>query len=162
MKLFILIFLALFSTCFAQQAKVLPIPIADEQPPKPPIKKPKKPQRQYKESVEEKLKNYFYGREIVPSIIVNNTEHDQTKISLENNKIAWIRGEKETKIKINDDLFTLEGKKTLNDVDGKEQDVDFANNWEQIKFHKFGDRQLIGISMGNEPCTGTGCSVAFP
>jgi hypothetical protein len=163
MKSFILMCLALFSTCLAQQPRVMPIPIGDEQPPKPPIEKPKKLQRQYKQSVEEKLKSYFYGREIVPSIIVNNTERDQTEIRLENHKIEWIRGEKETKIKINDDLFTLKDKRTINGLQDQDnfEAVDFANNWEQIKFYKFGDRQLIGISMGNEPCTGIGCRVAF-
>lgn len=163
MKLFILIHLVLFSTCFAQQTKVAPIPIGDEQLPKPPVEKPKKPQRQYKQTVEEKLKNYFYGREIVPSIIVNNTERDQIKINLENHVIEWIRGEEETKIKINDDIFTLKDKKTINGLqnENNSESVDFANNWEQIKFYKFGERQLIGISMGNEPCTGIGCSVAF-
>lgn len=51
----------------------------------------------------------------------------------------------------------------MNSLDGEDnyEAVDFADNWEQIKFYKFGDRQLIGISMGNEPCTGVGCSVAF-
>jgi len=164
MKLFILIFLALLTSCFAQQTKApLKIPVSTDSIPEPPATKKKKPLPQYKESVEEKLKNYFYGREIVPSIIVNNTERDQTEIQLENNKVEWIRGDKEIKIKINDDLFSLEDKKTVNGLQSENnfESVDFANNWEQIKFYKFGDRQLIGISMGNEPCTGIGCSVAF-
>lgn len=170
MKLLVLIFLALSTYCFAQQncfaqQKRVPLkaPNPDGSIPESPAPKKKKPLSQYKESVEEKLKNYFYGREIEPSIIVNNTERDQTEIRLENSKIEWIRGEKETKIKINDDLFTLKDKKSINGLQQENniEAVDFANNWEQIKFYKFGDRQLIGISMGNEPCTGIGCSVAF-
>ncbi len=163
MKLFILICFVLFSICFAQQKKVAPIPIGDEHPPKPLVEKPKKTQRKYKQTVEEKLKSYFYGREIIPSIIVNNTERDQTKINLENNIVEWIRNENETKVRINDDIFTLKDKKTINGLQDENnfESVDFANDWEQIKLYKFGERQLIGISMDNEPCTGIGCSVAF-
>lgn len=151
-------------TSLNQETKIPPIvPESPKSIPEPPDINTQKNPLQYKLSVEEKLKSYFYGREIVPAIIVNNIERDQTKIQLENNKIEWIGNEKETKIKINDDLFTLNDKKTLNSVDGENDyaDVDFGNNWEQIKFYKFGDRQLIGITIGNEPCTGIGCSVAF-
>lgn len=164
MKLFILLSLTFSISCFAQQKRVvLKVPVPTDSIPKPPNPEKKKPLSEYKLSVEEKLKNYFYGREIVPSIIVNNTERDQTEIQLENNKVEWIRGDKEIKIKINDDIFSLKDKKTINSLDGEDdyETVDFANDWEQIKFYKFGDRQLIGITMGNEPCTGIGCSVAF-
>jgi len=170
MKAFVLIFLALFTSCFSQQAKVpsptptpIPlIPVLEDQIPEPPKDEKKFQPAQIKESVEKKLENYLYGREIVPSIIVNNTEGDQTKINLENTIVEWIRGEKETKIKINGDLFSLKDQKTINDFEnGRKEDVDFANDWEQIKFYKFGERKIIGISMGNEPCTGIGCSVAF-
>jgi hypothetical protein len=167
MKLFVLVFLALSAICFAQKKKI-PSIISTGAIPKPPIEKPKKRLPQTPKSVEEKLKDYFYGREIVPSIIVNNTERDQTEIHLENNKIEWIRVDKEIKIKINDDIFSLKDKKTINSLrlspleqDDDYESVDFANNWEQIKFYKFGDRELIGISIGNEPCTGIGCSVSF-
>lgn len=112
MKLFILIFLTLSISCSAQQTKIPPIvPDLPDSIPEPPAIKTKKKLPQYKLCVEEKLKNYFYGREIVPSIIVNNTERDQTEIRLENNKIEWVHGDKEIKIKINDDLFTLKDKK---------------------------------------------------
>ncbi len=151
-------------SCLTQETKIPPIvPESTDSIPEPPDTKTQTKLPQYKLSVEEKLKSFFYGREIVASIIVNNTERDQTKIQLENNKIEWMCNEKETKIKINDDLFTLKDKKTLNGLqkDDNYEAVSFANNWEQIKFYKFGDRQLIGISMGNEPCTGIGCSVAF-
>ena len=57
-------------------------------------------------------------------------------------------------------LFLSKVKKTLNFVQEKRTDnVDFANKWDQIKFFKFGDRELIGISMYNDPCTGIGCRV---
>ncbi len=159
MKLFAAIFLALSVFCLAQKPEVL---VPGEKPPLlPPTPKTKK-WRQPKMSVEKKLQYYFLGREIEPSIIVNNTEGNQTKIDLEDNRIEWIQGEKEIKIKINDDVFSLEGEKTLNDVEReRKDDIDFADNWEQIKLYKFGERKLIGISMKNEPCTGIGCSVAF-
>ena len=154
MKIFLLIFLALLMSCPVQQAQA--------QSKKKQTAKVKNKTPRCEQSVENKLKYYFYGREIIPSIIVNNTELNQTEIKLENNRVEWIRGEKETKIKINDELFSLEDKKTLNDVDGeRKEEVDFADNWEQIKLYKFGDRELIGITMRNEPCTGIGCSVAF-
>jgi hypothetical protein len=159
-----IILTVLVVSSLTQETKIPPIVSEPtDSIPEPPDIKTQKKLPQYKLSVEENLKSYFYGREIVPSIIVNNTERDQTKIQLENNKIEWIRNEKETKIKINQDLFTLEGKKTINGLQNDDNNgaVNFANNWEQIKFYKFGDRQLIGISMGNEPCTGIGCSVAF-
>jgi hypothetical protein len=159
-----IILTVLVVSSLTQETKIPPIvPEPTDSIPEPPDIKTQKKLPQYKLSVEERLKNYFYGREIVPSIIVNNTERDQTKIQLENNKVEWIRNEKDIKIKINQDLFTLEGKKTINGLQGDNnyEAVNFANNWEQIKFYKFGNRQLIGISMGNEPCTGIGCSVAF-
>lgn len=167
MKKFVLIFLALSTSCFAQQAKVFsptptPIPILQNQIPEPPKDEKRIQSPQVVESVEKKFVNYLYGREIKPSIIVNNTHRDQTKINLENNTVEWLRSEKETKIKINGDLFSLKHQKTINDFEiGRKENVDFANDWEQIKFYKFGDRKIIGISMGNEPCTGIGCSVAF-
>ena len=156
-------------SCLAQRTKnrpVVPVPVPTDSipvPPEPPVRKRQKKLLQYKLSVEERLKGYLYGREIVPSIIVNNTERDQTMILLENNKVEWIRSDKEIRIKINNDIFSLKDKKTINSLDGEDdyESVDFANNWEQIKFYKFGDKQLIGITMGNEPCTGIGCSVAF-
>lgn len=136
------------------EMKIEPIPTEPLQ-----ISETKVEPSQTKEFIEEKLKYYFYGREIKPSIIVNNTERNQTEIKLEKNKIKWIRSEKETKVKINGDLFTLKKQKTLNNVEDEKGDVDFADNWEQIKLFKFGDRQLIGISMVSEHCTGIGCSV---
>ena len=120
---------------------------------------------QYKtnQSIYDSLKYYFDKHEIIPSIVINNTEDTQTTISILNHKIQWINTEAETKIKIDDDLFSLKEKMTLNDVStkGKRNNVDFANNWAQIKYYNFNNNELIGITMIYTPCTGTGCSVSF-
>lgn len=170
MKLFTLIFLALFTSCFAQQTQVssptptpIPsIPVLENQIPKPPIDEKKTQSPLTKESVEKKLEYYLYGREIKPSVIVNNTEEDQTEIDLENNKIKWIRGEKETRVSINGDLITLKDKSSINDADDRQKiNGDIANNWSEIKLFKFKDRKLIGINMYHDFCTGLMCSVSF-
>lgn len=170
MKLFTLIFLALFTSCSAQQAKVssptptpIPlIPVLEEQIPEPPIEEKKIQTPQTKESVEKKLKYYLYGREIKPSLIVNNTERDQTEINLENIKIKWIRSEKETKVSINGDLITLKDKLSINNADDSRKiQGNIVDNWREIKLFKVNDRKLIGINMGSEFCTGLMCSVSF-
>lgn len=163
MKIFTLIFLALFTFCSAQQTQVsLQTPSPTNQIPELPVSETKNQLLQTKETVEEKLKSYLYGCEIKPSVIVNNTEHNQTKIDLENNKIKWIRSGQETKVNINGDLVTLKDKSSLNDADDsgkiKGNSVD---NWSEIKLFKVNDRKLIGINMGSEFCTGLMCSVSF-
>jgi hypothetical protein len=168
MKLFILIFLALFTSCSAQQTKVssptpIPlIPVSEDQIPEPPIEEKKIQSPQIKESVEKKLEYYLYGREIKPSVIVNNTEYNQTEIDLENNKIKWIRSEKETKVNINGDLITIKDKSSLNKADeSRKIQGNIVDNWREIKLFKGNDRKLIGINMGSEFCTGLMCSVSF-
>ncbi len=116
--------------------------------------------------VEERLKYYFRGREIRPAIIVNNISDSMLKngeevINISSHKVIWNHSSKETIIKIDNDSFSLKDQKTLNIVDNDKEDVDFANDWDQIKLFEFGDRKLIGISMTNTPCTGIGCRVMF-
>jgi hypothetical protein len=112
-------------------------------------------------SIHDRLSNYFYDYEIEPSIIVNNTEGNQTSIDLGNHKIKWLNTEEETKIKIDNDLFTLKDKVTLNTVWGSKDIVDFANNWDEIKLFKYDQTELIAIGMSFKPCTGLGCSVNY-
>ena len=145
--------------CSAQK----PIELKDEKPPEPPKEKTKKIKTR-KLSVEENLKYYFRSREIKPAIIFNNLfdglrEEREEVINILNHKVVWLHSFKETKIKIDDDVFSLKDQKTLNIVEDDKQDVDFANDWDQIKLFMFGDRELIGISMVNNPCTGIGCRV---
>ncbi len=169
-KLLPLVFLALFASFAVQQAQVnTPKPIPTVSPPAPePPEPPEAPKFDYeppKMSVEKKLKLYFRTTEIKPAIILNNLhigrlEERKEEVKISNHKVIWFHSFNEAKIKINDNLFSLKGKKTLNFVQDKRTDnVDFANNWDQIKLFKFGDRELIGISMFSDPCTGIGCRV---
>lgn len=109
----------------------------------------------------DKVKNHFELRSIKPSIIINNTEGNQTDIQLGNHKIKWFNTDDETKIKIDNDIFTLKDKATLNIVHYGKDTVDFANNWDEIKLFKHNDREYIGIRMSFSPCTGLGCSVDY-
>ena len=96
--------------------------------------------------VEKILFEYFKAHEITPIITLENTEGSEKVVKISTHKITWIDSENETKVKINQDLFSLKGKLTLNEVDGESQDdVDFANNWDEIKLYKFIDREIIGI-----------------
>ena len=107
------------------------------------------------------LKQHFEAHKIKPSVQINNTEGNQTDIQLANHKIKWFDKDDETKIKIDNDLFTLKDKVTLNNVNYGKDSVDFSNNWDEIKLFKHNDREYIGIRMSFAPCVGLGCSVDF-
>jgi hypothetical protein len=107
------------------------------------------------------LDYYFAQFEIKPSIAVNNTEDTQTVIQLSKHKIKWLNTDDETKIKIDNDLFTLKDKATINIVWENKDSVDFANNWDEMKLYKFNDREIIGVRMSNHRCNGIGCSVDY-
>lgn len=109
----------------------------------------------------DKLKQHFEAHKIKPSVQINNTEGNQTDIQLANHKIKWFDKDDETKIKIDNDLFTLKDKVTLNNVNYGKVSVDFSNNWDEIKLFKHNDREYIGIRMSFAPCVGLGCSVDF-
>ena len=109
----------------------------------------------------DKLKQHFEDHKIKPSVQINNTEGNQTDIQLANHKIKWFDKDDETKIKIDNDLFTLKDKVTLNNVSYGKDSVDFSNNWDEIKLFKHKDREYIGIRMSFAPCVGLGCSVDF-
>lgn len=158
MKLFVLIFLGLFTVCFAQQTNA-PITVLTI---KTSVSETKNQPLQTKAPIEKRLERYFYKNEIRPLIAISNTKGNQTEIHLANNKIRWISDNKETKIKINNDLFTLEDKLSINSADEDRKINGYiANNWDEIKLFNFNGRKLIGIRMGNDPCTGLMCSVCF-
>lgn len=108
-----------------------------------------------------KLDYYFDLYEVNPSIAVYNNEGNQTEVQLAKHAIKWLNTDDETKIKIDNDLFTLKDKATINIVWDNNDSVDFANNWDEMKLYKIKDRELIGIRMSFEPCTGLGCSVNY-
>ncbi|RYX84402.1 hypothetical protein EON73_03360 [bacterium] len=108
-----------------------------------------------------KLNYYFNKYEIKPSIIINNSEGNQTEVQLLKHKVKWFNTNNETKIKIDGDIFTLKDQATLNIVWNKKDSVDFVNNWDEIKLYKVNGRELVGIRMLFQPCTGLGCSVDY-
>src|SRR6187455_194104 len=111
------------------------------------------------EQIHSRLKDHFEQYRITPSIEVNNSDFNLTNIQLGKHKIKWIDKEDETKIKIDNDLFSLKDKMTLNIVHDAEDEVDFANNWDEIKLWEYNDREYIGIRMRFHICTGIGCGV---
>jgi len=113
-------------------------------------------------NIQDTLDYYFYKYEIEPEIIINNVEGNKKEVSFLSHKIKWFDKDDETKIQIDNDLLNLRKEVTLNNVQGEGVDsVDFANNWDQIKYFKFNDDELIGIRMSFYPCTGLGCSVDY-
>ena len=107
------------------------------------------------------LDYYFDQNEIKPSIAVYNIEGNEKEIQLLNHRIKWSNTDDETKIKIDNDLFTLKDKATINIVWRNNDSVDFSNYWDEMKLYKINDTELIGIRMLFEPCTGLGCSVNY-
>lgn len=141
---------------------VKPVPVNVDEKPSEAAKEKKKKIKITKESVDEKLEVYFSGREILPYIIVNNIDDEQKDIEIANHKIKWINSEAGTEIKINDDLFSLNGKFTFNNVwDDEPDEVNFGNSWTQIRFYKINNREIIAITIRNYPCNGLGCGVEY-
>lgn len=112
-------------------------------------------------SINEQLCAYFDQYRIKPTLIINNEEGNKTVIQVSNHRIVWLSTENETKIRIDSDMFSIKDKVTLNDVHDTKDSVSFANNWDEIKFYKYGDREIIGIRMLSDPCMGIGCSVNY-
>lgn len=55
----------------------------------------------------------------------------------------------------------MKDKATLNIVWDKIDSVDFVNDWDEIKLFKYNNRELIGIRMSFQPCSGLACMVDF-
>lgn len=108
-----------------------------------------------------KLGYYFAEYEIKPLIAVYNNDGNQVEVELEKHTVKWLNSEDETKIKIDNDLFTLRDKVTINMVWNNNDSVDFSNNWDEMKYYKINDRELLGIRMSYQPCTGLGCGVDY-
>ena len=113
------------------------------------------------EDIDERLQKHFDLYRLTPSIEINNTAENYTEFQIGVHNFEWIDTDEETKIKINNDLFTLKDKTTLNIVSDRKDSVDFANYWDEIKLYKHNDKEYIGIKMLFSPCVGLGCSVAY-
>lgn len=149
---FVILILISFFSCDNKK------PLSSEQIDKTAEKPDQPTEQQY---MNDRLKRYFENNRIVHSIEINNVTGDQTEIPLGTHTINWLNTENETKIKIDNDLFSLKDNVTLNVVWNRKDSVDFANNWRQIKLYKFNDKEFIGIQMTFSPCTGLGCSVDY-
>lgn len=120
--------------------------------------------RSNRTTINDSLKIYFSSRAIEPKLIINNVDENQTEIFFANHSIKWFNTEKETRIKIDNDLINLKNKFTLNKVAyGDVDEVDFANSWSQIKYFARNDseEEIVLIRMGFNPCTGMGCNVDY-
>src|SRR5687767_7739731 len=85
-------------------------------------------------SVGERFSRYLTNSQLKPVVTLENI-NDQNQIELSNHKITWFDTDEETKVKIDNDLFTLKRKRTINVVwgDSLGDMVDFANYWDEIK-----------------------------
>jgi hypothetical protein len=158
MKLYlILIATILISSCSQKKAEVVKNVETN-----PKVKEVENNPETLDETVEKKLTEYFKAYEIAPIMEIENKEGKENVLKLLTHKIAWIDSKNETKVKIDKDIFSLKGKLTLNEVNGeKHDDVDFANNWDEMKLYKFNGREIIGIRMNFDPCVGIGCGVDY-
>lgn len=166
MKIFLAIFLnsMLFCSCAKTQSVIQPLQVSAETPS---ISETKIKPNPIKKNVEEKLQKYLSKREIKPSVVINNdyagadVEREEV-INVSKHKVTWIYSYKETKIKINDDIFSLKNTSSLNKADDDEKiDSNIVNSWDEIKLFKVNNRELIGITMNRDFCTGLMCSVNF-
>ena len=123
-------------------------------------------------SVNERLTNHFDGFEIRPDLVFNNKDHDlglvrsKTRtIAVANHRISWIttvsKNDVRSAIRIDNETIQLKGQLSINNADGDAKiEMDLVNDWDQIKFYKLADREIIGISLSPSNCTGLMCSVS--
>lgn len=117
--------------------------------------------------IEKRFEKYLSKYEIKPLVIIKNESdggrnEGKEVIKISANKFTWFHSLKENKIKINDDLISLENKSSLNTADdGQKIDGYMLNNWDEVKFYNVKGRKLITISMYHDFCTGLMCSVGF-
>lgn len=175
MKFSILIFLALLISCHTRQPELPPptpnpvplIEVPEDLPPEIAFEEYKTPLPQNKGSVENKFKNYLKSREIKPLLTIEN-DYDGLRgerveeIKVSNHKITWFHSMESAELKIDGDLITIKDKLSLNNAhENRKIDGFIVNDWREIKLFNLNGRELIGIEMGNNPCTGLMCSVTF-
>lgn len=152
--------LTVFSIVGSAQKPVSPLPL----PPSPDVR-----QTRFKKiPVKEGLEDYFYREEIKPRVIVNNLDSGVDQPApLGRHTVKWVRGDDRSgsKIDIDGNVIALKGKMSLNHfhetaIDSS-REVNFGNEWDEVRLYDTGERELIFVSMFNHPCTGTGCRVRF-
>lgn len=152
-KLLVILILTFFVSCFNRTSNLVTAPTSDTLVTNAEIME--------NANIFNRVKNNFELCSIKPLIEINNTDGNQTDIQIANHRIKWLDSEDETKMKIDNDIFTLKDKVTLNIVHYEKGTVDFVNNWDEIKLFKHNDREYIGVRMSFSPCTGLGCSVDY-
>ncbi len=132
-----------------------------------PVKRPACPR-----PVDARLRDYFDGAMIAPSIILNNQtdsgkrESNSTTIPLPGHGIEWInlwtKDDLATSVKIDGRLISFKGMKTTNIVDDSGKgDLDLVEEWREARLYQLNGHDIIGIGMGPGMCTGLMCSVSF-
>jgi hypothetical protein len=113
------------------------------------------------ESEEYGLDDYFERNEIKPTAVFYN-KHDSSKIAFLNHLVRWINIDGVIKLNIDGDIFRLDKGITLNDVWGEDKDsITYMNDWDEMKYYKYKNYEMIGIRMHFDQCTGIGCSVNY-
>lgn len=120
----------------------------------------------HKNSISARIGKYLNSHELKPQIVIQNKDIDsfQSEVEVAKHKIKWIYNENdnEVKLQIDNELFSLKDKITLNETEDEQKDsINFFNNWDEINFYKIGERELIGIRMFYYQCVGLGCSVDY-
>ncbi len=113
------------------------------------------------QSEEYGLDDYFKKNEIQPTAVFTNM-HDASEILFFNHSVKWISKGGEIWMNIDGDVFRLDKGVTLNDVWGNDNDsVNYMNDWDEMKYYKYKNSEMIGIRMYFDQCTGIGCSVNY-
>ncbi len=122
--------------------------------------------------VDARLRDYFDGAMIAPSVILNNQtdsgkrESNSTTIPLPGHRIEWInvwtKDDLATSIRIDGKVISFKGIKTTNIVDESGKgDLEMVEEWREAKLYQIDGHDIIGIAMGPGMCTGLMCSVSF-
>jgi len=105
---------------------------------------------------------YLSSGEYKPRAIIYNSYDYPSKIRIDKHKIDWIKSEEGAKVRIDGKTIVLKGKSTINNIrDSIKDDVDFANDWEELRIYNYNEREIILIKMNFQPCSGTACSVHY-
>jgi hypothetical protein len=122
--------------------------------------------------VDARLRDYFEASAVSPTMLVNNDSNparrksQTTRIPIEGHEIEWVNvwnaDRLSTSIKIDGNLISFRGRKTVNIVDNQDRgELDLVENWRQAKLYELSGHDVIGIEMGPAMCTGLMCSVSF-
>ena len=117
------------------------------------------------------LERHFVRYEIKPIKVIRNDPDParstrRRSTSIGRHVVEWIneidaKGIDRASIRINGDTIKLRGDRTINAIDENTQDIEWVNDWWQMRLYRVANRELLGIEMVQSGCTGTGCSVSI-